>query len=272
MVEIDVLKEMQDHLREEFVPKNQTQNKGSECPYCHGTGYEYVDDGGQGTCKLCRKGCYQRMVMNSRLSFASIPESFKDIRIGSFNTDIYSTQNNRNKAVSALKAIKYWLHHFETMKQRGMGLYLYSSVKGSGKTRMAVSIANDLIYDKQIQVKFATSLQMLNEIRATWDKDGNKLTEGKLMDFFTTTNILVIDDFGAENHKDWVDDKFNNIINSRYNEKKITIFTSNTSLESLKYDDRITNRIKERTYQIPFPEESVRDIIARGHSLCGSVD
>ena len=34
-------------------------------------------------------------------------------------------------------------------------------------------------------------------------------------------------------------------------------------MESLRYDERITNRIKERTYQIPFPEESVRDIIAR---------
>lgn len=29
------------------------------------------------------------------------------------------------------------------------------------------------------------------------------------------------------------------------------------------FDDRITNRIKERTYQIAFPEESVRDYIAK---------
>ena len=39
-------------------------------------------------------------------------------------------------------------------------------------------------------------------------------------------------------------------------------YTSNLSLDDLRYDDRITNRIKERTFQLPFPEESVRELIA----------
>lgn len=260
---MDLLEQMQNHLREEFVSKIQTPSKDDKCPYCHDAGYEYVDDGGQGICKPCRKGCYQKMIMNSRLSFANIPEGFKDMRIDGFKTDIYTTQNSRNKADMALKAIKYWLHNFDDMKQRGMGLYLHSSVKGSGKTRMAVSIANELIYEKHIQVKFATSLQTLNEIKSTWGKSGNKLSESELMDFLSTTEILVIDDFGVENHREWIDDKFYGVINSRYNEKKITVFTSNLPLDSLKYDERIIQRIKERTFQIPFPEESVRDIIAR---------
>ena len=54
-------------------------------------------------------------------------------------------------------------------------------------------------------------------------------------------------------------------INERYINRRVTIFTSNESLDSLRYDDRITNRIKERTYQIAFPEESVRDHIAERH-------
>lgn len=264
MIEINTLEQMQNHLREEFVSENPTQPKDNKCPHCHDTGYEYVDDGGQGICKPCRKGCYQKMIMNNRLSFANIPEAFKDMRIDSFKTDIYSTQSNRNKAVSALKAIKYWLHHFEAMKQRGMGLYLYSGVKGSGKTRMAVSIANELIYEKQIQVKFATSLQILNEIKASWDKQDREYSESRLLDFLNTTKVLIIDDFGVENSdRDWIREKFYHIINTRYVDKKTIIFTSNSPLDSLKYDERITNRIKERTYQIPFPEESVRDIIAR---------
>lgn len=264
MIEINTLEQMQNHLREEFVPENPTRPKDNKCPHCHDTGYEYVDDGSQGICKPCRKGCYQKMIMNSRLSFANIPESFKDMRIDTFKTDLYSTQSNRNKAVSALKAIKYWLHDFESMKQRGMGLYLYSSVKGSGKTRMAASIANELIYEKQTQVKFATSLQILNEIKASWDKQDREYSESRLLDFLGTTKVLIIDDFGVENsERDWIREKFYHIINTRYVDKKITIFTSNAQLESLRYDERIINRIKERTYQIPFPEESVRDIIAR---------
>ena len=145
-----------------------------------------------------------------------------------------------------------------------MGLYLYSGINGSGKTRMAVSIANELIYEKQIQVKFATSLQILNEIKASWDKQDRECSESKLLDFLSTTKVLIIDDFGVENsERDWIKEKFYHIINTRYVDNKITIFTSNSSLESLRYDERITNRIKERAYQIPFPDESVRDIIAR---------
>lgn len=255
---------MQDHLREEFVTKEKIHSNDGKCPYCHDTGFEFVDDGGQGTCKPCRKGCYQKMLMNNRLSFANIPESFKDMRIESFKTNIYTTQNSRNTVDTALKAVKYWLHNFDGMRGRGMGLYLYSGTKGSGKTRMAVSIANELIYEKQIQVKFATSLQMLNEIKASWGRKDRENSENRLFDFLCTTKVLIIDDFGVENsERDWIREKFYHIINSRYVDKKITIFTSNASLEALRYDERIIQRIKERTFQIPFPEESVRDIIAR---------
>lgn len=201
--------------------------------------------------------------MNSRLSFANIPESFKGVRISNFYETVYNGANSQNKIHTAVKAIKYWLNDFEAMHGRGMGLYLYSETKGSGKTRMAVSIANELIYEKHIQVKFATSLQILNEIKASWDKQDREYSESKLLDFLCTSEILIIDDFGIEQAKDWVGERFYQIINSRYVDKKITIFTSNSRLDLLKYDDRITNRIKERTFQIPFPEESVRDIIAR---------
>lgn len=264
MIEIKTLEEMQGYLREEFVPKEKIHSNDGKCPYCHDTGFEFVDDGGQGTCKPCRKGCYQKMLMNNRLSFANIPESFKDMRIDNFKTDIYTTQNSRNTADMALKAVKYWLHNSDGMRERGMGLYLHSTTKGSGKTRMAVSIANELIYEKQIQVKFATSLQILNEIKASWDKQDREHSENRLFDFLCTTKVLIIDDFGVENsERDWIGEKFYHIINSRYVDKKTTIFTSNASLESLKYDERIIQRIKERTFRVPFPEESVRNIIAK---------
>lgn len=235
-----------------------------ECPICHGTGWEVIPDGGQGTCMECKCGLRQRQIMNRRLSFANIPESFKDVRMSNFDETLYKDANSQNKIHTAVKAIKYWLGNFETMLERGMGLYLYSETKGSGKTRMAVSIANELIYEKKIQVKFATSLQILNEIKASWDKRESEYSESRLLDFLSTTQVLIIDDFGTESSdKSWINERFYHIINSRYIDKKITIFTSNSRLDLLQYDGRITNRVKERTFQIPFPEESVRNIIAK---------
>lgn len=233
------------------------------CPVCHDTGWEIVPGEGQTTFRECRCGIRQRQIMDSRLSFANIPESYKDVRMNNFNENAYIDAGSRNKIHTAVRAVNYWFNNFETMKERGMGLYLYSERKGSGKTRMAASIANELLYGKGIQVKFATSLQILKEIKASWDNRDREYSESKLLDFLCTSEILIIDDFGTEQTKDWIGERFYQIINSRYVDKKITIFTSNLRPGLLEYDDRIINRIKERTYQIPFPEESVRDIIAR---------
>lgn len=241
---------------------SENDNKNNECPICHNTGWEFIDDGGQGISRECKCGIRQREIMNSRLSFANIPEGFKGVRLNSFKETIYKDSGSHNKVHNAVKAIRYWLGDFESMQERGMGLYLYSQTKGSGKTRMAASITNELIYEKHIQVKFATSLQILNEIKKSWDKNDSEYTESKLLDFLCTSEILIIDDFGTEQPKDWIGERFYQIINSRYVDNKITIFTSNSGLHSLKYDDRIISRIKERTFQIPFPEESVRDIIS----------
>jgi DNA replication protein DnaC len=164
-----------------------------------------------------------------------------------------------NNISTACKIIKTYLDDFESQKERGMGLYIWSRTKGSGKTRIAAGIANELM--KRYTVKFAVSLTILQEIKNTWRRD-TECSENQLLDALYTTEILVIDDFGVERPADWINDKMYQIINERYINRKVTIFTSNDPLETLQYDDRITNRIKERTYQIAFPEESVRDHIA----------
>lgn len=241
----------------------QSEAEVDVCPVCQNTGWEMYYEDGMCCARECSCGIRKKQIMNNRLSFANIPDAFKDIRLDSFDIQAYNTSESRNKAEIAVKCVKYWLSEFEALKDRGMGLYLYSKTKGSGKTRMAVSIANELIYEKECQVKFCTSLQILNEIKASWDKQSDK-SESKLLDFLSTSEILIIDDFGTEqSDKPWINERFYQIINNRYIDKKVTIFTSNERLDLLKYDERITNRIKERVFQVPFPEESVREIIAK---------
>lgn len=238
--------------------------KNNVCPICHDSGWEECEKDGHKIYRECRCGIRQKQIMKNRLSFADIPESFKNTRLDSFDIAVYEDAKNRIKAETVVKAVNYWLNDFENMNERGMGLYLYSDIKGSGKTKMAVSIANELMYEKHIQVKFATSLQILNEIKASWGKSESQHSESRLLDFLSTTKVLIIDDFGVEKcDKNWINERFYHIINSRYIDRKITIFTSNSRLDLLQYDNRITNRVKERTFQIPFPEESVRDIIAK---------
>jgi len=240
-----------------------TDKSSDVCPICNDTGWEIYTKDGIDYGRECSCGYRRKQIMKNRVAFAELPEAFKDVRLDSFNEEAYESAEGRKMVQTAVKAIKYWLADFETMNERGMGLYLYSNTKGSGKTRMAVSIANELMFDKKQRVKFATSIAIINEIKACWDRDGG--SESDLLQQLSQTDVLVIDDFGTEQAKDWIGERFYQIVNSRYVDKKITIFTSNHSLMNLRYDDRITNRIKERTFQIPFPEESVRDIIAKNN-------
>lgn len=204
----------------------------------------------------------QRQRMASRLKFACIPEAFKDCRLKQIQLSVYQKPESKSIMKASCNAIKYWLEHFDEMHDEGKGLYLYSGSKGTGKTMMAACIANELICERNITVKFATSVQIINEIKATWGK-ASENTTSKLLDDLVSADVLVIDDFGTEKAKDWISEAFYSIINGRYVDKKVTIFTSNMSIDNLEYDDRITNRIKERNYVIPFPEESVREHIAQ---------
>lgn len=246
--------------------RNQT-SADSECPKCHGTGrYLYEDENGIQFARECECGCLKRQIMQNRLRFANIPEAFKDVRLNEFSVSVYKDAKSKQTIRNSCSAIKFWLDNLQSMKDRGMGLYLFSETKGSGKTRMAVSIANELIHKHNIMVKFATSMQIINEIKSSWNKENN-ISESKLLDHLVTAEVLIIDDFGTERATDWIGEKFYSIVNGRYVDKKITLFTSNMSLNDLKYDERITNRIKERNYMIPFPEESIREHIAEGLKL-----
>lgn len=214
------------------------------------------------TVKECDCGLVERERQNSKLKFASIPETYKDVRLKDMRYSCYEKPESKTvfKATAAL--VKWYLENLGENEEEGKGIYLWSDTKGSGKTMLAAALANELINEYRRYVKFATSLDILGEIRATYDKN-SEVSESKLLKDLIGAEFLVIDDFGTERITDWTGDMFYQIINNRYINKKITFFTSNYDLKTLKYDDRITNRIRERSFLVHFPEESVREFKAR---------
>lgn len=148
-----------------------------------------------------------------------------------------------------------YINDFYEMKEKGKGLYLYSETKGSGKTRMAVSIANAIINHKSTAVKFTTAIRIIEEIKRTiYDKQADK----NILRDLQNIDVLVIDDIGTERESGYVNEQFYSILNERLVNKRVTIFTSNCTVEELKLDDRIINRIQKMAVPIRFPEESIR--------------
>lgn len=238
----------------------QSQKSISSCKYnnCDGSGMILNSD--TNTATMCK--CYYDKIINRKLDFANIPLEFSELTINSFDVNLYTTEENKEKARVAKKSAVNFINNFELFSSQGKGLYLYSEVKGSGKTRMAASIGNALIKTKSIGVKYTTTMDLLNEIKKTFHKD-SKITESDLIETIKKVEVLILDDVGVEEPTNWVNTIFYNLLNGRMINKKITIFTSNTNIETLRHDDRIKNRIEKMGLPIEFPNESIRSNLAK---------
>jgi DNA replication protein DnaC len=196
--------------------------------------------------------------------FMNIPDAYRYCHLSDFKKDIYRTEEGKQDAKMVVSAVSFWLKNLDEMRERGKGIYFSSLAKGSGKTMMATALANKLSKEHGLQVKYATSVQIVNEIKASWNDHSRE--ENDLLEALVMAEVLFLDDFGMEQEggeKNWINERFFHIINERYAEKKLTFFTSNKEISALQYDDRIKNRILEMTFQVPFPEESVREYIAQ---------
>lgn len=256
-----MIREVAEQIRQRLLETKDLQtepliSQTFECQKCKDTGYVmWQDDEGRYMQAVCECGKVQRDVQSRKMRFAAIPEKYRQTRFQDFRDDVYKRNESRQLAVKAKMIVKEYAKNFDEYQKNGKGLYLYSNTKGSGKTMMMCAIANWMA--QKHTVKFATTAQILAEIKSTWDRVSDT-TESELLHNISSTEILIIDDFGAERMVDWVNSVFYGIINERYNSKRVTLFTSNDAVDKTGYDERIKNRVAAMTYQIHFPEESIR--------------
>lgn len=176
------------------------------------------------------------------MPFEFVDLTGKDFDWGKYQGDVAKQKNDVNR----------YILNYAQFRDNGMGLYIYSSMKGSGKTMLACCLLNEIAKRYAGSVKFINTLDFLEMTKKGY-KGGTDETR-PLYD----AGLLVIDDIGVQMSKEWVDTVFYRLINSRYTNRKPTIYTSNVEVEGLKMDDRITDRIESTTYLLKLPEESVR--------------
>ncbi len=211
----------------------------------------------------------QNTLKNNK-KFSAVPQLYADADFSNFQIKIYSKVNSLERASVALRDSKAFVDNFEKFDERGLGLFIYSEARGSGKTRLASSIANELI-KKDVRIRYESANRILSEIQKAWSDSG--VSENAILKNYIEPRVLIIDDFGARSGKDWMDEKFLMIIDARYQNKNITIFTSNYEIERLPFHDmRIIDRLSDvnRFHTIRMPDESVRQrsrIRSGGHEL-----
>lgn len=239
-------------------------NASSNCPYnkCDGSGISLVVNETTKETKGIYCKCREEKIFNNRLQFANIPNEFTSLTINSFDTELYKSQESKNIAAAAKKMTANYIREFEKFQEIGKGLYYYSDTKGSGKTRLAVSLGNVLLKIYKKQVKFITCSDLLKEIKNTYNQD-TKYTESQLIESINNVDVLIVDDIGVEKLTSWVNEMLFSIFDNRMKYKKITIFTSNCIIEDLEHDQRIKSRLTKMCVPIKMPEEDIRMCLSK---------
>ena len=268
--------------------KDQNMTKSTcddRCPVCKGTGIESVQamelmdidrekyretielhiatygtinfpTNGYGIpCRRCNGGHSQRVkVARER---ANIPSSFYNSYIEDFKTDVYmDSKGEKIDITKTINAVKDFIGNFDKWDKEGLGLYIYSGMKGSGKTFLASCICNSLLRKYPVGTRFVSASNLLNLSKQS-DSSGNY--ENDPISLLCNCKCLVLDDLGQKNcGSEWLNDVLFQIIDSRYQKGLVTIYTSNVKISNLELDDRVVDRINKTSFQLCLPEYCVR--------------
>jgi len=183
-----------------------------------------------------------------------IPFEFLDKRAKDFDWSLYDCNIEPQKRIA-----NAFLYNFERFEQEGKGLYIYSQTKGSGKSLLASCLINELIDSRPVNAKFITTLDFIELTK----KGFTSIESNEEVESIFKSRIVVLDDLGVQMKKEWTDTVLYRLINFRMSKKLVTIFTSNISIDKLKIDERITDRIFKITIPLILPEVSIRNMKAK---------
>lgn len=238
------------------------------CPKCHGGGVvitrksttysksvygddrivEYAEP-----CPYCNGG--EKQIVQDIRERANIPATYYESSIENFKWDIYLDDKGNVVDISRQKKfVESFINDFQKWQEKGIGFYIYSKIRGTGKTFLASCICNTLMAKYKISTKFVSASELIN-----LSKQETRQGEKNPIEVMCECKVLVLDDIGQKTTgEDWMNDLLFKIIEARYQNKLITIFTSNMKSNELRVDDRISSRIDKMSQNIPLPEYSFR--------------
>jgi DNA replication protein DnaC len=227
------------HASEE-KPARRRKNETPVCPLCFGTGLEVVPGKGARRCECRTQESRAKLTASAR-----IPRRYEHCTLQNF----YNVQGN-GFIWRAFGEAQRLIKDYYPGTDRGL---LFMGPVGVGKTHLSVAILQGLI-EKGVPCLFYEFGALLKEIQDSYNPV-SKSSELKVLAPVYQAEVLVLDELGASKPTDWVRDTMMQIINTRYNDKKLTVFTTNffdahrhPNDELL--EDRIGVRLRSRLYEM----------------------
>jgi len=190
----------------------------ASCPICGGSGWRSIVQGKER--KVVRCECRTKIRGERLLAAAKIPRRYEHCELSTFKYD------PEDKEQKSLENARHFANRFvEEYPVEKTGLLFVGTV-GVGKTHLAVGILKVLIRDKGVPCLFCDYRELLKSIQNSYNPSV-PATEMQILRPVFDSEVLVLDELGAVHGTEWVFDTVNYILNSRYNDNKTTIITTN---------------------------------------------
>jgi DNA replication protein DnaC len=190
------------------------------CPLCDGAGMVLaLSPAGVRVARVCQ--CQLAAQSGYRVTAARIPKRYQHCSLDSYETGFRGADASMRQAhLTARRFVEAY-----PVETDGKGLLITGSI-GVGKTHLAVGLLLALIEEKGAQALFYDYRELLKQIQHSYNPQVNSTELDVLRPVFEA-EVLVLDELGAQKPTDWVWDTVALILNTRYNDKRTTIITTN---------------------------------------------
>src|SRR5271163_1020817 len=222
------------------------------CSICGGSGLRVVQENGRQFAQDCVCRIERRALR--MLGKAHIPRRYEHCSLENYETHFPSS--HRSLGVAHLRAKKFVESY--PLETAGTGLLITGSI-GVGKTHLAVGILQALVAERGATGLFYDYRDLLKQVQNSYNRQVSA-TELEILAPVFDAEVLVLDELGAAKPTDWVWDTVAHILNTRYNDRRTTIITTNyanvpplgaagseaRSVRELSREETLGDRIGER--------------------------
>ena len=189
------------------------------CGLCEGSGLRIALEDGRQVARPCECRIERRVAR--MLERARIPKRYEHCSLDSYESGFRGANRSARGCALAGEKVRGEL----SCGDRGTGLLLTGSI-GVGKTHLAVGILQALVMERGASGLFYDYRDLLKQVQNSYNQSV-AATELQVLRPVFDAEVLVLDELGAAKPSDWVWDTVAHILNTRYNDRRTTIITTN---------------------------------------------